>query len=122
MWTSSSRIPSILTSETGYWPKPSLYSHAGEGSLRLCNAYSRLLAADYPVRSRRRAGLEFNSALRRCDLQEHYDHRRGSPANRQAVVMHGYEQLRPQLIREVAERDVPRLLEDCLRMLAERNS
>jgi len=33
------------------------------------------------------------------------------------VVMHDYEYLRPQLIREMAEKDVPELLVHCLRLL-----
>jgi len=35
------------------------------------------------------------------------------------VVMHAYEYLKPQLIREMAERDVPGLLAHCLRILGQ---
>jgi len=35
------------------------------------------------------------------------------------VVMHDYEYLRPELIREMAEKDVPELLGHCLRLLGE---
>ena len=33
--------------------------------------------------------------------------------------MHAYEYLKPQLIREMAERDAPELLAHCLRILGE---
>ncbi len=33
--------------------------------------------------------------------------------------MHDYEYLRPQLIREMAEKDVPELLVHCLRLLGD---
>ncbi|MBZ5617596.1 MAG: DUF86 domain-containing protein [Acidobacteriia bacterium] len=35
------------------------------------------------------------------------------------IVMHAYEFLRPELIREMAEEDVPELLAHCLRLLGE---
>jgi uncharacterized protein with HEPN domain len=35
------------------------------------------------------------------------------------VVMHAYASLRPELIQEMAERDVPALLAECIRMLAD---
>ena len=35
------------------------------------------------------------------------------------IVMHAYEYLRPDLVREMAERDVPELLAQCLRLLGE---
>ena len=35
------------------------------------------------------------------------------------IVMHAYEYLRPELIREMAEEDVPELLTHCLRLLGE---
>jgi uncharacterized protein with HEPN domain len=35
------------------------------------------------------------------------------------IVMHAYEFLRPELIREMAEKDVPELLAHCLRLLGE---
>jgi uncharacterized protein with HEPN domain len=35
------------------------------------------------------------------------------------IVMHAYEFLRPELIREMAENDVPELLAHCLRILGE---
>jgi uncharacterized protein with HEPN domain len=35
------------------------------------------------------------------------------------IVMHAYEYLKPQLIREMAERDAPELLVHCLRILGE---
>ena len=35
------------------------------------------------------------------------------------IVMHAYEYLKPQLIREMAERDAPELLAHCLRILGE---
>jgi hypothetical protein len=33
--------------------------------------------------------------------------------------MHAYEYLKPELIREMAEKDVPELLSHCLRILGE---
>jgi uncharacterized protein with HEPN domain len=33
------------------------------------------------------------------------------------IVMHAYENLKPHLIREMAERDAPQLLANCLRIL-----
>lgn len=36
------------------------------------------------------------------------------------VVMHAYEYLRPELIREMAEEDSPILLEHCLRILSDK--
>ena len=36
------------------------------------------------------------------------------------IVMHAYEHLKPELIREMAEKDVPELLAHCLRLLAEK--
>ena len=35
------------------------------------------------------------------------------------IVMHAYEYLKPGLIREMAEKDVPELLNHCLRILGE---
>ena len=35
------------------------------------------------------------------------------------IVMHAYEFIRPELIREMAEKDVPELLAHCLRLLGE---
>jgi len=35
------------------------------------------------------------------------------------IVMHAYEHLKPDLIREMAEKDVPELLIRCLRLLGE---
>ena len=35
------------------------------------------------------------------------------------IVMHAYEYLRPELVREMAEEDVPELLAHCLRLLGE---
>ena len=35
------------------------------------------------------------------------------------IVMHAYEFLRPELIKEMAEKDVPELLGHCLRLLGE---
>jgi uncharacterized protein with HEPN domain len=35
------------------------------------------------------------------------------------IVMHAYEFVKPQLIREMAEKDVPELLAHCLRLLGE---
>ena len=35
------------------------------------------------------------------------------------IVMHAYEFLRPELIREMAEKEVPELLAHCLRLLGE---
>ena len=35
------------------------------------------------------------------------------------IVMHAYEYLKPELIKEMAENDVPVLLANCLRMLNE---
>lgn len=35
------------------------------------------------------------------------------------IVMHAYEYLKPELIREMAEKDVPELLNRCLRLLGE---
>jgi uncharacterized protein with HEPN domain len=35
------------------------------------------------------------------------------------IVMHAYEFLRPELIKEMAEKDVPVLLAQCLRLLGE---
>ena len=35
------------------------------------------------------------------------------------IVMHAYEFVKPQLIREMAEKDVPELLAHCLRLLRE---
>ena len=35
------------------------------------------------------------------------------------IVMHAYEFLRPELIGEMAEKDVPELLAHCLRLLGE---
>jgi uncharacterized protein with HEPN domain len=35
------------------------------------------------------------------------------------IVMHAYEYLRPDLIREMAEKDVPELLAHCLHLLGE---
>jgi uncharacterized protein with HEPN domain len=35
------------------------------------------------------------------------------------IVMHAYEHLKPELIREMAEKDVPKLLAACLRLLEE---
>ena len=36
------------------------------------------------------------------------------------IVMHAYEYLKPELIRDMAERDVPELLAHCLRLLGEK--
>jgi uncharacterized protein with HEPN domain len=36
------------------------------------------------------------------------------------IVMHAYEYIKPELIREMAERDVPKLLAQCLRLLGEK--
>jgi len=36
------------------------------------------------------------------------------------VLMHAYEYLKPELIREMAEKDVPELLSNCLRILGEK--
>jgi uncharacterized protein with HEPN domain len=38
------------------------------------------------------------------------------------IVMHAYEYVKPQLIREMAENDVPELLAHCLRLLGEDTS
>jgi uncharacterized protein with HEPN domain len=35
------------------------------------------------------------------------------------IVMHAYEYLKPELIREMAEEEVPELLKHCLRLLGE---
>ena len=35
------------------------------------------------------------------------------------IVMHAYEYLKPELIREMAEKDVPELLNQCRRLLSE---
>ena len=35
------------------------------------------------------------------------------------IVMHAYEFIRPELIREMAEKDVPELLAHCLRLLGQ---
>jgi len=35
------------------------------------------------------------------------------------IVMHAYAYLKPELIREMAEKEVPELLDDCLRLLDE---
>jgi uncharacterized protein with HEPN domain len=35
------------------------------------------------------------------------------------IVMHAYEYVRPDLVREMADRDVPELLAHCLRLLGE---
>jgi uncharacterized protein with HEPN domain len=35
------------------------------------------------------------------------------------IVMHAYEYIRPELIREMAEKDVPELLAHCLRLLGQ---
>ena len=35
------------------------------------------------------------------------------------IVMHAYEYVRPDLVREMAEKDVPELLAHCLRLLGE---
>ncbi len=35
------------------------------------------------------------------------------------IVMHAYEYLKPELIRDMAEKDVPELLVQCLRLLSE---
>jgi uncharacterized protein with HEPN domain len=35
------------------------------------------------------------------------------------IVMHAYEYLKPELVRQMAERDIPDLLAHCLRLLGE---
>ena len=63
-----------------------------------------------------------------CGLPQHHDHRRGGAQigagiiGARNIVMHAYEYLKPELIREMAEKSVPDLLDWCLRLLQESTS
>jgi uncharacterized protein with HEPN domain len=53
-------------------------------------------------------------------LPQHHNHRRSGPqTGARNIVMHAYEHLKPELIKEMAEMHVPELLAHCLSILGD---
>jgi len=106
---------------------PLVYVMHIRDSCRRIAEYTAIGGADWPSNHLVMDGVcrhvtIIGEAARRLDAAFHRAHPEipwASIIGARNIVMHAYEYLKPQLIREMAEKDVPELLAHCLQILAQ---
>jgi hypothetical protein len=98
----------------------SVACYAGQGLAGLHHAHPRFLPPYRGVHACRWRQLDFRARKLDDSFQRaHPEIPWSGTIGARNIVMHAYEYIRPELIRDMAEKDVPELLAHCLRLLGQ---